>query len=77
MSDPAAPPIHFYVDRYIRSLNFKGQDVDSYEISDASGKYFASYWSPAQSPALKEGHVYAATNVHLRVFKKPSKKYLV
>lgn len=64
---PAAEPLTFVVKDYIRHLTYKGKEVDSYSIGDASGTFLASYWCPQMTLAVRR--VYRATGgVRVRVY---------
>lgn len=62
-------PIQLTVHEYIRSFDYKGKNVESYKIKDASGVYLASLWEPTQPRSLKVGNSYLVDRWKLKIYR--------
>ncbi|CCW63798.1 unnamed protein product [Phytomonas sp. EM1] len=71
---PTGRPIRFLAKSFLRAFTYKGREVESYTIEDASGAYLASFWEPPSPRPLQPGRVYTATALHVRIF--PSRDHL-
>lgn len=61
-------PLRLTIHEFVRSFEYKGKQVESYKIEDASGVYLASYWEPPSPRALIEGVSYSVNKWKLKVF---------